>query len=95
MDFVDEEDLAIAQIGKDGGEVAFDLQRRAGSLLEGGAEFVGDNVGERCFAEARRAVEKDVVEGFASGLRGLDGYVQIFFDFILADEFLQALWAEL
>jgi len=58
MDFVDEEDLAIAQIGKDGGEVAFDLQRRAGSLLEGGAEFVGDNVGERCFAEARRAVEK-------------------------------------
>ena len=36
-----------------------------------------------------------MIERFASGLGGLDGYVQILFDFVLADEFLQALRAEL
>ena len=45
VDFVDEKHLAVAQVGEDRGQVAFDLQGGAGSLLEGGAEFVGDDVG--------------------------------------------------
>ena len=34
VDFVNEQDLLLAQVGEDGGEVAFDLQRRAGGLLK-------------------------------------------------------------
>ncbi len=95
MDFVDEKHLAVAQIGEDRGQVSFDLQRGAGSLLEGGGEFVGDDVGQRRLAEAGRAVEEYVIERLAARLGGLDGHVQILFDFVLADEFLQALRAEL
>jgi hypothetical protein len=36
-----------------------------------------------------------VVERFASGLGSLDGDVEILFDFVLADELLQALRAKL
>src|SRR5208337_3162506 len=45
VDFVDEKNLAVAEIGEDGGQIAFYLQRGAGGLLEGGSEFVGDDVG--------------------------------------------------
>jgi hypothetical protein len=36
-----------------------------------------------------------VVERFSAGVGGLDGDVEILFNFVLADEFLQALRAEL
>jgi len=58
---------------------------------ESGAEFVGDDVGQRRFARGRAGVKQDVIEGFAAGFGGLDGYVEILFDFILADEFLEPL----
>src|ERR1035441_2804749 len=72
---IDEEHLAVAEIGEDRGQVALDLERWAGSLLEGGSEFVGDDVRQRRLAEAGRTVEQDVVQGFASRFGGLDGYV--------------------
>ena len=37
MNFVDEQHLLVPQIGQDGGQVALDLQGRAGGLLEGSA----------------------------------------------------------
>ena len=56
MYFVNEQNLFRPDIGENCSQVALDLQRGAGGLLEGGAEFVGDDVGERRLAEARRAV---------------------------------------
>src|SRR5208337_5273236 len=67
MHLINEEHLTVAEIGEDRGQVAFDLQRRAGGLLKGSSEFVGDDVGQRRLAQARRAVEQYVVQGFASG----------------------------
>src|SRR6266478_3551462 len=90
VDFVDEENLAVAKIGEDRGEVALDLQCGAGGLLEGGTEFVGDDVGERCLAEAGRSIEQDVIKCLAARLCRLDGYVEILLDLVLADEFLEA-----
>src|SRR6266478_8854227 len=95
VDFIDEENLAIAKVGKDRCQVALNLQRGPGGLLKSGAEFVGDDVGERRLAQAGRAVEQDVVEGFSARLCRLDGHVEILFDLVLADEFLEALGAEL
>ncbi len=95
MDLVKEEDLTVAQVGEDGGEVALDLERGAGGLLVGDIEFVGDDGGERGFAQSWRAEEEDVVEGFAAGLGGFKGDSKLLFGFGLADEFLEAAGAEL
>ena len=84
----------VAKVGEDRGQVALDLQRRAGCLLEGDSQFVGDDVGQRRLAKARRTVEQHMVERFAARFGGLDGDVEIVFDLCLADEFLQALRAE-
>jgi hypothetical protein len=94
MDLVDEQDLAVAQIREDGGEVSFDLERRTGGLLEGDGKFVGDDVGEGSFAQAGRAVQEDVVESFSAGTSGLDGDVKVLFHLGLADEFDEPLRAE-
>ena len=45
MDFVDEQDLFVADVGQYCSQVALDLQRRAGGLLKRYAEFVGDDCG--------------------------------------------------
>src|SRR5208282_805899 len=95
MHFINEKHLPVTEIGEDRGQVALDLQRGAGSLLEGGAELVGDDVGQRSFAEAGRSVEQDVVERLTARLGRLDGDVEILFYLVLADEFLQTLRAKL
>src|SRR5581483_10937027 len=41
VDFVDEEHLAVAQIGENCCELTFNLQRWPGGLLKSGAEFIG------------------------------------------------------
>jgi len=68
VDLVEEEDLALAQVGEDGSEVSLDLQGGAGGLLVADFELVGDDGGEGGFAQAGRAEEEDVVEGFATDL---------------------------
>jgi hypothetical protein len=73
VDLVEEEDLSVAQVGEDGGEVALDLERGAGGLLVGDIEFVRDDGGEGGFAQSWRAEEEDVVEGFAAGFSGFEG----------------------
>ena len=72
VDFVEEEDLALAQVGEDGGEVSLDLQGGAGGLLEADFKLVGDDGGQRGFAQAGRAEEEDVVESFAARFGGFE-----------------------
>ena len=95
MDFVEEEDLFFAQIGEDGGEIALDLERGTGSLLEAYVHFVGDDGGEGGFAQAGRAEEEYVVEGFAAGFGGFEGDAELFLGFGLADEFAEPAGAQL
>ena len=95
MDFVDEQHLLVAQVGEDRGQVALDLQRRPGGLLEGSAQFVGDDVGQRGLAQPRRSVEQHVVERLAARLGGLDGDLEVVFDLVLADELAQPLRPQL
>jgi hypothetical protein len=52
VNLVEEEHLALAQVGEDGGQVALDLQGRAGGLLEADVELVGDDGGQRGLAQA-------------------------------------------
>ena len=66
VNFVDEEDLFVADIGQDGGKVTLDLQGRPGSLLKGHSQFVGDDGGKRSLAQPRRTVKQNVVQRLAA-----------------------------
>src|SRR6202522_2457746 len=85
MDFVEKEKILRVERCENRREVAFFLEQRSRADFYGRAHFVGQNLRERGFAKARRAVEQNVVERFATGARRLDGDLQILFDAILAD----------
>ena len=93
MHFVDEQHLLVAQVGEDGREVAFDLQRRSRGLLKCRAHFVGDYVGQRRLAQSRWPVKQHVVQRLAARFRRLDGDFEIVFDLLLSDELAQPLRA--
>ncbi len=95
VDFVEEEDLLFLDVGEDGRQIAGDDEAGAAGLLEGSAHFVGDDGGEGGFAEAGRAEEEDVVEGFAAGFGGFEGDGELLLGLGLADEFRKFLRAEL
>jgi hypothetical protein len=73
VNLVQEEHLALAQVGENGRQVALDLQRRPGGLLEADVQLIGDDGGQRRLAQARRPKEEDVIEGLAAGFGGFQG----------------------
>jgi hypothetical protein len=87
MDFVDEKDIAFLKIGEESGEVASFLDGRATGALEVRAHGLGEDVSEGGFAEAGRAAEESVVDGFVALFGCCDGDFETFFDFGLAGEF--------
>ncbi len=50
------------------------------------SDFVGYDMGQGGFAQTGRAVDDDVIQGFDTQLRRLDGYAQVVFDRVLAHE---------
>ena len=50
------------------------------------AQLIGDDLRERSFPEAGRAVEQHVIERITAAARRFDGDQDIFFDARLADE---------
>ena len=86
MDLVQEEHLPLAQVGEDGGEIALNLQRRAGSLLEAYAELVRDDSRERRLAESRRPEQQYVVHGLAARLRRFQRNRELLLRLLLPDE---------
>jgi hypothetical protein len=93
VDLVDEQHVAGLEVGQDGGEVSGALDDGAGGGAETHAEFAGDDLGEGGFAQARGAVEEDVVERLSPALRGFDEDAQVFAAGLLADEGVQGLGA--
>ena len=77
MDLVDEQDVALFEIGELGGEVAGLGDHRAGGRAEIDAELARHDLGERRLAEAGRADEQHVVERLAAGLGGLDEHLEV------------------
>ena len=70
VDLVDEEDVAVVEVGEDRGEVAGPLERRAADVMcKPDAHLGGDDAGERGLAQPGRAGEQQVVERLAA-LRG-------------------------
>ena len=86
VDLVDEEDVALLEVGEDGGDVGLALERRAGSGADGDAHLAGDDAGQRGLAQAGRADQQHVVERLVAGLGRLDEDLQLLLERLLADE---------
>ena len=65
MDLVDEQHVAVVEVGEDGGEVAGPLERGAAGDAQADVHLGGDDPDERGLAEPGRAREQQVVGGLA------------------------------
>ncbi len=91
MDLVDEQDVAVLEVGQKRGEIARLGDHRARSGAETNAHLAREDSGERGLAEARRAVEQDMVERLSATLRCVDEDAQVLARALLADELVEAL----
>jgi hypothetical protein len=85
VDFVDEEDLALGEVGQDRREIARLLQHRARGRLDGRAQLGRNHVRQRRLAEPGRAVQQHVIERLAATPRSGDGDLQVLPHVRLAD----------
>ena len=91
VDLVDEEHVAFLQGSQQAGEVAGAVQDGTGSDLHVDPHLVGDDVRQRRLAQARRAVEKRVVQRLAAHLGCLDIDAEPGHDLTLSGEIFQLL----
>ncbi len=91
VDLVDEQHVAVFEIGQQRREVAGLGDDRAGGGAEVHAEFARDDLRQRGLAEARRADEQHVIERFLARARRLDEHREVGARLLLADEFGEAL----
>ncbi len=94
MDFVDEQHVALFEIGQQRREIAGLGDHGTGGGAKADAEFARDDLRQRGLAEARRADEQHVVERLVALARGLDEDRKVGARLLLADEFGQQLRAQ-
>ena len=94
VDLVDEEDVALLQVGEQRGEIAGlgDDGPRGGA--ETHPQLARHDLGERGLAEARRPCEQHVVQRIAPRLGGSDEHLEVGARLLLADELGKALRAQ-
>ena len=91
MDFVDEQDVALFEIGQKCGEIAGLGDHGAGGGAKADAELARDDLRQRGLAEAGRTDEQHMIERLAALARGLDEDREILARLRLADELRQQL----
>src|SRR2546425_8583622 len=94
MDLVDEEDVAVLQVGEDRGERALVLDRRAGRRADVDTHLVRYDVGERRLPQPGRPCDQDVFDRLVAAARRRDQDLQVRLDAILADELGEATRAQ-
>ena len=94
MNLVDEQHIALVQVGEQRRQVTRVSDGRAGGDADIHAHLVGDDVRKRRLAKPRRPVEQDMVERLAPCLGRLDEDAHLFLHLALADIFLQRPWPQ-
>ena len=94
VDLVDEQHVAVFEVGQQRGQVAGLGDHRARGGAEADAQLARHDLGQRGLAEARRAGEQHVVERLAARLGRLDEDAQVGARLLLADELGQDLRPE-
>src|SRR4029453_3933804 len=91
MDLVDEENVALLEIGQEGRKIAGAGDHRAGGGAEIHRELSPHDLGKRGLAQPRRAGKQDMVERLVAGPGGSDEHLEIGTRLGLADEVAQTL----
>ena len=91
MDLVDEQDVALFQVGEQRGEIAGLGDDRPRGGAEADAQLARHDLRQRGLAEAGRAGEQHVIERIAARLGGLDEHLEVGARLLLADELGQPL----
>ena len=94
MNLVDKQHIAGVHIGEQRHQITGFLDGRPGGDAHGDAHLIGDDAGQRRFAEARRAVEQHMVQRLIAPFGGLDVDLQIALGLFLACVLPQQLWAQ-
>ena len=93
MDLVDEQHVAVFEIGEQRREVAFG-DHRAGGGAEIDAQFARDDLRQRGLAQPRRPDEQHMIERFLARPRRLDEHRKVRARLLLADELGEPLRAQ-
>ncbi len=94
VDLVDEQNVALLEIGQERREIARLRDHRTGGRAEIHPQFARHDLGERRLAQARRPDEQHMVERLVAGARRRDEHCEILSRLLLADELDQALRAQ-
>ncbi len=86
MDLVDEQHVALVELGQDGGEVAGTLEGGTRRHVQRHAHLRGGDAGQRGLAETGRPGEQQVVDGLATPAGRLDDDAEVLLQLALADE---------
>ena len=89
VDLVDEQDVAVFQVGQQRGEIASLGDDRARGGAEADAQLARHDLRQRGLAETRRAGEQHVVQRIAARLGRLDEHLEVGARLLLADELAQ------
>src|SRR5207249_2325222 len=90
VDLIDEEDVAVLQVGQDGGEGALVFDRRAGRRADVDAHLVRHDVGERRLPQPGRSRDQNVLDRLVAAARRRDQDLHVRLDAVLTDELGEA-----
>src|SRR6266446_4124441 len=85
MNLVDEKHIAEFEVCQNRSQITLHLDQRAGGRTESCPHFVGNNGSECRLTQPGRTVQKNVVERLTALARGLDGYVEVVLNRLLAN----------
>jgi hypothetical protein len=86
VDLVDEQHVALVELGEDRGEVAGALDRRPAGDVQVHPHLGGDDVRQGRLAQPRWTGEEQVVSGLPTPASGLEHDRQVLLQLALADE---------
>ena len=86
MDFINKKDIAGAQVGQDGSQVAGTLDGRAGGDLDVDAHLIGHHMRQGGLAQPGRPIKEHMVERFAALAGSCDQDAEVFLDILLPDQ---------
>ena len=94
MDLVNEQHVAVRQIGQNAGQVAGPFDGRAAGDADVLPHFSGDNARQRSLAQSGRAVKEDMIQRFPAFQRRFNGNMQVLLHTFLHDILPQGLWPQ-
>ena len=89
MDLIHKEDVVLAEVGQQRGQIPRLFNGRAGGHPQVDAHLVGDDAGERRLAQAWGAVEQHMVQRLPPQLGRVDEDREVLLGLFLADVFRQ------